>query len=272
MAIHCERAELAEPAPDHCQRRVGLIIPAYNEARQLARVVARCRAVRPALVLVVDDCSTDQTPQVLSSLAGVRRDGVRVVGLRNQRNLGKQGSVVKALRLLRPAALDAVAIIDGDGQHDPRELPPLAALLTQYDAVIGARSRDQMPPQRRLSNALVNLGFQLLSGVDFVDVQSGLRLYRKELADVLAARLPEVGGYGLEHESLTVLARHARDSGAQLTVAAAPISCVYGDEVSSMTALDMTRLGWQTLRQGLHIRRACGDGVPCPAPAEVTGC
>ena len=51
--------------------------------------------------------------------------------------------------------------------------------------VIGARSQEQMPLHRQFSNALVNISFLAIGGVDFSDVQSGLRIYKKELADVL---------------------------------------------------------------------------------------
>ena len=257
MSIQCELAALQRDLPDAFDRPLAILIPAYNEARHLPRVIAACRAVRPEVVMVIDDCSTDETPQVLCREAGVDENGVRVVTLRNPYNLGKQGTVRRGLRLLSPCpGLEAVAMIDGDGQHDPRQLPRLAASLDRYHCVIGARSREQMPLQRRLSNWLVDSCFSLICGVSFADVQSGLRIYRKDLADVLGRNLPASGGFVLEHESLAVLARHAAGRGRNLRFAAAHISCAYGDEQSSLGPASVAQLAFETVRQAARIRAA----------------
>ncbi len=274
MPFLCQRVEAPQRMHKVLPGRVGIVIPAYNEAGQIASVLTRCRAVRPAIVVVVDDASRDGTAEVLAAEAarGVTRiwdglDGrppqrsesagaplIRV--LRNPQNLGKQGSVRRALAELAGIELDAVALCDGDGQHDPLELPGLAALLADHDLVLGVRSQAQMPWHRRLANRLVNLGFTLLGGVDFHDLQSGLRLYRKPLADLLARELPPDGGYGLEHESIALLARWAHARGVELRAAAATVSCVYGESKSKMRPHEVLGLGLATVRQGLRLRRA----------------
>jgi glycosyltransferase involved in cell wall biosynthesis len=231
---------------------VGLVIPAFNEARHLPSLLDRCRSVKPVVVVVVDDASTDGTARIVAA----RGADESVVLLRNETNLGKQGAVRRGLRYLARRSLDAVAVIDGDGQHDPRELPALAALLERYHAVIGARRACRMPAQRRLSNWLVNVGFELIGGVNFVDVQSGLRLYRKSVADLLARRLPAEGGYGLEHESLALLAGHAAAQQTTLRLVAAPVSCAYGEAQSKLGPAAVVQLARETVRQALRIREA----------------
>jgi glycosyltransferase involved in cell wall biosynthesis len=251
VSIVCERVDHPVPPPG-AMRRVAIAIPAYNEGKHLAEVIARCRAIEPALIVVVDDGSTDDTPAVLA--AAVASPGAPVVALRNEPNLGKQGSVRRALAFLASADVDAVALIDGDMQHDPAELPALAALLDRHDVVIGARSTAEMPWQRRLSNWFVNRTFAAIAGVDFVDVQSGLRLYRKPLADALAQKLPANGGFGVEHESLRLLAA-LTPRGARLSVAAATISCRYRDETSHIGPRDVLRLLKDTFVKAYHLRR-----------------
>ena len=279
MAITCDHVPRHPRTPATFYSRVAILIPAYNEARHLPRVIEACRALRPALVLVIDDCSTDNTADVLAAVSGVDDNDVRVMGLRNPYNLGKQGTVRRGLRLLAPCDdLDAVALMDGDGQHDARELPRLATLLDAgYDCVIGARSREEMPPQRKLANWLVNSSFAVLAGVHFADVQSGLRLYTKELADMLGRRLSVSGGFALEHESLSVLADHACRSGRTLRLAAAPISCAYGEAVSSIGPGHIAQLAWETVRQACRIRGAAQAGqvikqrqTTMPATVEVS--
>jgi glycosyltransferase involved in cell wall biosynthesis len=237
-------------------RRVGILIPAFNEAAHLGKLLRACRALKPALILVVDDASVDATPRILEAEAADRRSAVPVVGLRNRVNLGKQGSIRRGLRHLIPADLDAVVLIDGDGQHDPAELPGLVRLLSRFDFVIGARSTLEMPPQRQVSNWLVNQAMAFIAGVDFGDVQSGLRVYRKDLADLLGVRLPRAGRYALEHESLALLAEHASEEGRRLQAAAAPVSCRYRGSESRIRPLDVLQLAFETVRSALRLQAA----------------
>jgi glycosyltransferase involved in cell wall biosynthesis len=267
MSMHCERIVELE-ARERFAARVGILIPAHDEAEHLEALLAACRRVGPARVLVVDDGSTDDTPALLDRLRRCFAAERPLEVIRSERTLGKQGAVRLGLRALADRGLDAVALIDGDGQHDPAELPALAALLERYDMVIGARRRDRMPLQRRLSNLLVNLGFAWIGGLDFGDVQSGLRLYRGWLVAVLADRLPPAGGYALEHESLTLLARYARDNARPIRAAAAPVGCSYGPGTSSMKAHHIVGLGLQTLRQALRLRRA-RQALPLDRPVRA---
>lgn len=256
MTVRC-RFVREEPAGDVTfVDRVAIVIPAYNEAPHLPAVLERCRAVQPAVIVVVDDASTDDTPAVLADERSRAPHDPPLLVLRNRGNLGKQGSVRRALRALVAWDLDAVALLDGDGQHDPAELPRLAAHLAAADVVVGARVDVEMPPQRRLSNWLVNAGFRGIAGTDFRDIQSGLRLYRKAAADALAAHLGVEGAYGLEYESLVVLALDARDRGVDLRVVAAPASCNYGVATSWIRPHHVLQLGLGTLRQAARLRRA----------------
>ena len=266
MTIRCQPVTLSEPRRAALPERFAILVPAYNEGRHLERLVVACCAVRPALILIVDDGSKDDTPEVLGRLVGLR-DGVRIESLRNEPNLGKQGSVRRGLQRLMTEDLAGVALIDGDLQHDPAELPALAALLGEFDAVIGARSHSAMPIQRRFSNWFVNTAFRLVSGVSFVDVQSGLRLYANPVADALAVGLRQKGRFALEHESLTALARFSR--GRSLRVAAAPVSCAYADEESKVGPRDIARLLFETFRQGWRFRRALRGAAPAEAPAAL---
>ncbi len=261
MSIRCRFVPDEGPGERRFATRAGIVIPAHDEAQHLPGLLARCRETGASVIVVVDDASTDATRAVLAR-EQKGGDDAELVVLRNPRNLGKQGSVRRGLRALRARELDVVALIDGDGQHDPRELPRLAARLRDADVVIGARSHDEMPPQRQLSNWLVNQTFRRVAGVELQDVQSGLRLYRKAQADALADGLTIGGGYALELESLVILAERARERGAELRVVAAPASCAYGLAESGIGPRQVVQLGAETLRQAVRLRRAGRPGRP----------
>lgn len=111
-----------------------VLIPAYNEEGAIAGVVGEVRAAMPETpVLVVDDCSTDATVDL------AREAGARVLAL--PYHLGLGGCVQAGYRLAYELGYDSVIRVDGDGQHDPHDIPKLLAALEKEscEMVIGSR-------------------------------------------------------------------------------------------------------------------------------------
>ena len=118
-----------------------IIIPAFNEAGRIGRVVAGVRKAVPDVpVLVVDDGSSDDT------VAVARRAGARVVAL--PFNLGAGGRRPDRLQARRRRGLRLVAQLDGDGQHEPADLPALLGVIARGEADVAIGSR--FPGRRRL--------------------------------------------------------------------------------------------------------------------------
>jgi glycosyltransferase involved in cell wall biosynthesis len=114
-----------------------ILIPAYNEEGAVGSVVAEVRAVMPdAPVLVVDDCSSDETVQ------NARMAGARVLPLPHHLGLG--GAVQAGYKLAYELGFDYVIRVDGDGQHDPRDIPKILEALESdtCEMVIGSRFVD----------------------------------------------------------------------------------------------------------------------------------
>src|SRR5690349_2389754 len=110
MSISCRRIPHVSPRATF-DRPVAICIPAYNEGPHLAELIARCRRTQPSVIVVVDDASSDDTPAILEALT--LEPGAPLWHVRNTPNAGKQGSVRRALRMLRDLDVDAVALIDG---------------------------------------------------------------------------------------------------------------------------------------------------------------
>ncbi len=114
-----------------------ILIPAYNEEGAIGGVVAEVRAVMPGVpILVVDDFSADAT------IHTARAAGSRVLPLPHHLGLG--GAVQAGYRLAFELDFDYVIRVDGDGQHDPRDIPKMLETLEQEkcEMVIGSRFVD----------------------------------------------------------------------------------------------------------------------------------
>ena len=151
---------------------LSIILPAKNEAPALPELLARLRELYPqAELLVVDDGSTDDT-------AGVAKThGARVI--RHPYSLGN-GAAVKSGA--RAAGNEILVFMDGDGQHDAKDIRALLDTLhSGYDMVVGARSGgSQASWGRRIANAIYNRLGSWMVGHHIGDLTSGFRAVRAD--------------------------------------------------------------------------------------------
>lgn len=165
---------------------VTVVIPAYNEERNIGRIVDRIREAHPGFeVLVVDDGSRDGT-------AGAARDaGARVVS--HPYNMGN-GAAVKTG--IRNASGEVIVLMDGDGQHDPSDIPRLLGRMEGYAMVVGSRGRgSQASWARSLGNAIYCRMASYVAGTRIPDLTSGFRAMRRKEARRFLSLLPNTFSY-----------------------------------------------------------------------------
>jgi glycosyltransferase involved in cell wall biosynthesis len=170
--------------------RAVAIVPAHDEEGSIAGVVREIRAFDPELeVVVVDDGSTDRTAARASSA------GAHVVRL--PFNLGIGGAVQTGFRYALEHGFDVAVRLDGDGQHDPAELPELLGPLLAGDAdiVVGSRFASgegsyRAPPARRLGIALFARVVSLLVRQRVTDTTSGFQALGRRGIALFAADYP----------------------------------------------------------------------------------
>jgi glycosyltransferase involved in cell wall biosynthesis len=169
-------------------RRVA-IVPAYNEAASVAVVIAEIRAVDPELeVVVVDDGSRDGTANAAEAA------GARVVRL--PFNLGIGGAMQTGYEYAREHGFDLAVQIDGDGQHDPRELPQLLEPILdgRADMAVGTRfaggTRYRPPFARRVGIELFAWLVTLIVRQRVTDTTSGFRAVNRQGILLFAADYP----------------------------------------------------------------------------------
>jgi len=166
--------------------RTLVVVPAFNEAGNVGRLLAEIRALPDRLdVVVVDDGSPDGTAG--AAAAG----GARV--LRLPFNCGIGAAVQTGLRLALEEGYEFAARLDGDGQHDPRALAALLAPLEagRADFVIGSRYLErqgfQSSAARRAGSRWFSVLLRLACGQHVSDPTSGLWTANRRAAAVLAA-------------------------------------------------------------------------------------
>jgi glycosyltransferase involved in cell wall biosynthesis len=172
--------------------RVAVVIPAFNEARAIHDTLTTI----PAWVdhiLVIDDCSSDDTAGAARTAAALREDPARVEVFRHAQNRGVGGAIATGYR--RALELDAsvAVVMAGDGQMDPADLPALLDPIARGDAdyVKGNRFKHPdvwttMPPTRIVGNLLLSAATRVTSGYRHVfDSQCGYTaIHRRALVNV----------------------------------------------------------------------------------------
>ena len=179
-----------------------MIVPALNEAENLVETIPQAIAVLEQMnvqyeVLVVDDGSTDGTPQIMRRLCAAHP---HLQSVRLRRNAGKAAALSIGFDL---AKNDIFVMMDADGQDEPSEIPALVAKLHEgFDLVTGRRATRQDRFLKRHTSQLYNATTAWVSGVPGRDFNSGLKVLRREVAE-------SVDIYGELHRYLPVLASWA---------------------------------------------------------------
>jgi glycosyltransferase involved in cell wall biosynthesis len=208
--------------PGKLSPRIAVVIPCYNTGRACIDVITRARAA--GAVLVVDDGSTDDTPE------HIRSTGVPC--LRLPVNAGKGAALkagieeaLKGRQGLLGDAFDYVVTVDGDGQHDPSDISRFVTVAVRdaADLVIGVRDVRAMPRKSRIGNDFARLFFFLGTGRFVPDTQCGFRLHSRALAEAL---LPSVSWRRYETEAAVL----TKAVSLGYTVGTVVIPTVYFDE------------------------------------------
>lgn len=167
------------------QTKLSVIVPVYNEAPTVARLIERVLAVEldatELEIIVVNDGSTDQSHDVLERIAARRPDVVKVY--HHERNRGKGAAVRTALE---HATGDIVITQDADLEYDPEEYPKLLELFEDpsVKVVYGSRNLRDNPRSSwsfYWGGRLVSWVANLLYGSQLTDEATGYKLFRTEL-------------------------------------------------------------------------------------------
>lgn len=186
------------------QPQVSVVVPAYNEAEGLVDDLTGILEAMQSQdaeyeVIIVDDGSEDETASVASSV-----DGVRLI--QHSRNRGYGAALKTGIRHARG---DYIVITDADGTYPASYIPTLLERMEHADMAVGARIGDdvKIPLARRPAKWLLNRLASLMVEADIPDLNSGLRVFRKDLALRFMSLLPS----GFSFTSTITLAMLSND-------------------------------------------------------------
>jgi glycosyltransferase involved in cell wall biosynthesis len=196
--------------------RTVALIPAYQEAPRIGRVVAAAQRHLP--VVVIDDGSTDDTAAVAEAA------GATV--LRQSPNAGKGAALRVGFRHALGTDAEAAVTLDADGQHDPDDIPRLleAFAARRAELIIGRRDPRAMPATRHISNVVGGAMLAVALGRTVPDNQSGFRLVGRTLMGAMLES--DESGFEFEVEMI------ARCIALGLPLDSVPIRTIYAGEPS----------------------------------------
>jgi glycosyltransferase involved in cell wall biosynthesis len=219
---------------------IFVLIPAHNEQVHITQVISCAKKYLP--VLVVDDGSIDDT-FILAKDAGAKI-------IRQSPNQGKGAALLTGFRYALRVGAKAVITLDGDGQHDPEEIPKFLSAYRDSPTglLIGKRDFSQMPFIRRLANSIGRVVLSLAIGQDIPDNQSGYRLVDKTLMEFLLEN--DERGFEFEVDMVVKAIKH------KMGIGWVPIRTIYASEKSHikpiqhlLNFLRITIKAWQAVRQ-----------------------
>src|SRR5207302_1829673 len=166
-----------------------VVVPTYNEAENIARLVPELLALPEGLtIIIVDDASPDGTGALADNFA--RDFPGRLIAVHRPGKLGLGTAYLAGFETANRLGSDCIVTMDADFSHQPQSISALLARLAEADLVIGSRyvrggAAVNSPPARRLLSRTANLVSRTALGFKAHDVTAGFRVYRSDLLAAL---------------------------------------------------------------------------------------
>jgi glycosyltransferase involved in cell wall biosynthesis len=210
--------------------KIVAVIPTYNEAKFIENVVYKTKKYVD-MVVVSDDRSKDNTVDL------AEQTGAYVVrNVLDARGTGQNTWRGIQFALLHDA--DIIVTLDGDGQHNPDEIPQLIKPIIENkaDFVVGSRFTNykSIPLYRRLGISIITFTYNIFKKAKVSDAQSGFRAHRKEVFE--KCPITELG-FGFSMETLVKFREN------KFRFAEVPIVCIYHGDLKLNSSMNPIKHG-----------------------------
>ena len=220
------------------------VIPCYNEGKTIGDIVRRCKKYVDEVVVIADNCTDDTFNEAVKADA-------RVSG----RNFNKGPGMSNILGYEWAVALgaDVIVVLDGDGQHDPDDIPNLLRQFPDYDAVITSRFMDgfkyaKMPFYRKVGVWAITAAFNFGAKVKVHDSQCGFRAFKSSIFEKITLTEKNFG-YSTE---LLVKLRHGK-----FKIKEIPTNVRYWGEYTQNSSWNPIKHGISVLFETIKWRIIC---------------
>lgn len=188
--------------------KLSVVIPVYNEERWLAELVRRVQAVEiPKELIIVNDCSTDRTPEILAEIEK-QYDNVRVI--HQPKNMGKGAALREGFR---HCTGDVVIVQDADWEYNPAEYPKLIQPIVEgrADVVYGSRfigeSHRVLYYWHSVANKILTTLSNWFTNLNLTDMETCYKVFRREVIQSIRLRSNR---FGFEPEVTAKIARRRK--------------------------------------------------------------
>ena len=217
--------------------KILLIIPAYNEAENIERVVDNLTENYPQYdYVVINDGSSDDTSAIC------HRRGYNIID--HPVNLGLEGAFRTGMKYALYRDYEGAVQFDADGQHRPEYIGDMyKAMQEGNDVVIGSRFVTEKKPfsARMIGSRLIAAAIRLASGTSIADPTSGMRLYSRKICAELAANV----NYGPEPDTISCLAKEG--------VSIREVQVRMDERIAGESYLNALKSAWYMVRMLISI-------------------
>lgn len=188
---------------------ISVVMPVYNEKTTILSILEKVRAVNLPFkkeIIVVDDCSTDGTRQILEDIDSSKNGGHKIIY--HNKNQGKGAALISGFK---EAKGDIVIIQDADLEYDPLEYSKLTQPIIdgKADVVYGSRFKGEGPHRvlffwHYVGNRILTTMSNVFTNLNLTDMETGYKVFKRELLSNIDLKEK---GFGFEPEITAKLAR-----------------------------------------------------------------
>jgi len=185
---------------------LSVVVPAYNESATIESVLEKLLELPNLLeIIIIDDCSTDGTPEILSRLAN---EHAQIKPTRHVKNSGKTAALKTGFAL---TSGDIVIVQDADLEYDPQDIPTVVGPIIEGNADVVYGSRFLVRRATRvlyfyhyLANKFLTFTSNVFTNLNMTDVETGYKAFR---GDIIRNMIITSSGFGFEIEVTAKVAK-----------------------------------------------------------------